>query len=976
MKQARLNLVPIALVASLLLPALGCREEGSAHGPSQGGAGGSFASTAGEPGATLGSVAFRVLRRNTELGDAADNAAGKVAALDARKGEFITAVDTTIPFDQVNGLSSTLEDVIKLVDDGTLPALTSNVASILDLLGNDPQDPQKLTLSALAKLSTARSAVGKDQALKLAGRLLAYPELEAVLKAIATLVQENDGLDAAGRPTAAERDLLSDLIGTASRLLRDLERPASSAPAAPSKLVTTLLEPVEIRGGVQVGAPAWAVRTDANGNPKVRVDAATGRLYAPFVDANRDGTADVNAAGDPVDAGGAKIDITAFGDAGRRDADGRALSGGGQLLYEYFDVKRTTLGQVLMLAGQIWGKDVPLDLLRAVDATSTRVSRTDASGTYIAYSDDNPALDLAWAGLEIFRYRDAPKLLESMASLIRSDERRAERILVHLAKVIDILDRQQLQGGGNRKLIDDLVPLLDRVFESNGGGQAGADSLAKIVLDTFRTEITRVRRIPHGLAEMMKYSDYPSRTLTQPGMKSCLEQLMDMMAEANQCNVWPFGNMAEFYLDAMAGTKSILGLQISVYTINQLLDIPILRQLLCSQISPGNIRALHAFAQSGALDSLVPIARAFSTRGQTALLKNIFLALGANYEAALRPNEAVVVQVLDSGAVEELFDALNVMTTMRVPVTGEPVTDVVAQFIAALVDDDRPVFDRHGVRKTSLLHLLLDPLSAMGARIDASGVRAQYDRAVTNIITTVLATTIHDNGTPQNAADDYEALLNHGLIKLAAAGLESAADALSFDPTTRAREITDYQANVVKLFSGRDVPVLVDVTLAIERSPARRRLLDAAVNLLTPNLNVRNDIYGSILEVAAGALQARGDPQALVDVLRFAGRALDPARGWSKPIVLGLVKLVGGAQKPVVIAILKNALDRGPAGNARSPAETLFSILDDVQRQSRSYASAITAQSIADAARKAAEFIRDREKGLEHIYDLVRTRRR
>src|SRR6185295_19884734 len=66
---------------------------------------------------------------------------------------------------------------------------------------------------------------------------------------------------------------------------------------------------------VQLGAPAWIVRVDVNGNPAVATD-AQGKLLAPFVDRNADGAADVDAQGRPVGVTGTAIDIPPFGTPG------------------------------------------------------------------------------------------------------------------------------------------------------------------------------------------------------------------------------------------------------------------------------------------------------------------------------------------------------------------------------------------------------------------------------------------------------------------------------------------------------------------------------------------------------------------------------------------------------------------------------------------------------------------------------------
>jgi len=976
------------VVSQVAIGGPGCRERGSAQGPGRGG-NAANAATGQTQSSTLGELGFRILRRNLELGTPTGTAQAQVAALDARRGEVVAAIDTIVPPSISGQLSVTLGDVVALVRDGTLPSLTDSLASVLDLVAlapqdpGDPQDPQRITLEALARMTRARSPVGASEAMKLGGRLLAYPELDELLRGIAGLVQENDGLDAQGRPNA-ERDLLGEDLALITRALRDLPRQAQSAatPAAPSKLTTALLEPVTLRGGLQTGAPAWSVRADANGNPKVNVDPGTGRLYAPFVDRDNDRVADIDAGGNPIDAQGAAITLAPFGNDGRRDAEQRLVDAQGRPVLDYFDVKKTALGQVALILGRLLERDVPLDLLHAIDRSGSRTTQQDANGTFVGYADDHPATDLAWALLEVFRYRDAPKLLDSAAKLIRQDPRKAERILVHLVRVIDIIGRQPASQATSqatgRSALDDLVPLLDKVFESGGGGQTGADSVARDILRTFRTEMQRLRRIPVGLAEMMKFSDYAARTPTGPGQKSCLEQLMDMMAEANGCDSWPFGNMAAFYLDAMAGNKRILGITINIHTINQLLDIPFLRSLLCSRISAGNIRALHAFAQSGALDALIPIVKAFSDRGQTTLLKNIFLSIGASYPGSLRPNEATLVQVLESGVVEEVFDALNTLSTMTVPGTAEPVNDVVAQFVAAIVDVNRSVRDRRGATHLSLLHLVLKPVEELSQRIDQRGLRATWDRAVQGALDVALETTQVNFGSSQSPSVET-GLLYHGLVKVLAGGLETLSAAMSLDPVARNRDITTYQRDAASLMTGRAIPLIVDNVLTIERSPSRVRILASIRNVFTPNLSARHDIYGSVLEVLATALQMRsGDPAATTDVLRFAGRALDPARGLSKPIIVSLMRLLAGRGNTTVTAILRNALDRGPAGTGRAPAETLLSAWDDIAAAGRPQGASsgpTTAQDVADGAAEAARFLRDRQSGLAYVYDNLLGRR-
>jgi hypothetical protein len=949
----RLTIYTIA-VSQIALGVCGCRQQ---SGGASSGAGNALNAASSQSNVSVGEIAFQVARANAA--QAADHPQEKTAALDARHQDFVQAIDTMLPQAIIGQTSSVLDDVVALVQDGTLPDLTNNLANVLDLLANDPQDPQQLTLNALASLSNARAAVDKDTLLRLGSRLLAYPDLSNLFQAIVTVVQANDGSN-------GSRDLLTDLLGVGSRVLEGLARPQPGAPAPASDLVNALLESIELRGNQQVGSPAWAVRADVNGNPAVARDPSTGLLYAPFVDAA--GVAAVNAGGDPIDGSGNVISIPAFGTSGARDADDRALAYDGNPLYVYFDSKKTALGEVLTMAGALFQKDVPNNLLQSFDGIAGRVQRTDANGTYTGYASDDPLIDLAWGGLEVFRYKDAPKLLEGLSALIQSDRTKAENLMVKLAQVIDILRNSTFQTAANTggpSTLDQIVPQLNAAFNANGSGQAS--TTARSLLNAFNSQQAQLHNLPAGLAKMMKYTDVDANNnlVAVPGNPSLMERLLDMIREANGCTI-PFSgdNMANVYLDAMAGNYTIFGITISVYTMNSL---SFLFPLLCSQIQQQNLTALNAFAISGALDAMIPIAKVFSDAGQTDQLKNVMLALQVNYDQTMRPNEPVIVQILESGMVEQLFDALNMMTTTQVPSTGELMSDVTADFLAAMVDTSRGIVNRQGQPVMSLLHLVIQPISSLSDRIDQRGLRNRWDAAKNGLLDVALERVMDPTNT-------FQQLKNQGLISITAAALKRAANGMSMLPNVRNQDITTYESNVVDLMTGRNLPVLVDVFSALEQSSVKQAIHDAIVHLFTPDLTVKSDAYGAVLQVLAATLQAKADPVAMTDLLHFAGKVLEPARGLAKPIVEGLMKLLVGKSGNTLLEIIRNGVDKGPNGTARSPIETLFSILDDVQNAGQpagAAPAAVTAQSIKDSVQKLVNFLRD-PNGLGKIWAGIR----
>ena len=147
------------------------------------------------------------------------------------------------------------------------------------------------------------------------------------------------------------------------------------------------------------------------------------------------------------------------------------------------------------------------------------------------------------------------------------------------------------------------------------------------------------------------------------------------------------GNLADLYINMIAGNApSILGISLSISTMNSLLGVGILRQFLCSSLNASDVGVLQDFVDTGSLAAFTPIAKAFSDQGETQLLVNITLALQANYATAMAPNEPAIIKLLNSGAVDQLFDAINQITTITVPSNGEKLIDVLADLITAMVN--------------------------------------------------------------------------------------------------------------------------------------------------------------------------------------------------------------------------------------------------------------------------------------------------
>jgi len=991
------TVVYFLVLAQVLLPGLGCGRDSTSHGvrSAPGGIGGGALA-----GMNIGEVVFRVVR--SQLAASPDHAQEKVTALEARHDEFVAAVNATLTADSLQQLGPTLRSVLELVDDGTLPAMTENIALILEMVLTEPD---QRTLKALAALQNTRSVVPAGDTREFAARLVNYREIEQLFEAISEIIRLNDGVDDAGRPNG-EQDLVREVLDVASRKLKEAGQPAAPASTAPgggaaggllAGIGDELLKHAPLRGTSTFGVPAWVARADAKGNAEVAVDPVTRTLYTPFTDRDRDLVADTDADGYPVDAAGARIDIAPFGHQGLRDGDGRAMAHDGRTLYVYVDAKQTLLAHFLTLAGEALRRDYGsqvADILQVVlgpQVANDNGTPLDPSDDFQGYAADNPVPDLLYGGLETFKYPHSPKVCRAVSALADRDPRKAEQLLLGLGKVLEKLRPVSLQGQSpsaqSRQLTDQLVALFDQVFETGTGrllidviyriGQSARDLPAELAL--MARYRTIVRNPATGRVDLSR--SVPVDYNAAPGTfnRSVLHQLCDLVAHADQCRTFIFfgGSLADTVLNLMASQSPQTVAQLSA----ALQGLKPLVSLYCPPIA-NDIDAIDGLVQSGALDAFLPIAKAFKDKGRIDLLKNILITLDRSYLTVLRPSEPSMYDVLASGGVEHIFDVLAIATQVRDPLTNETCADILADAIGDLVDDDRVVVDRRGRRVQSLLHLLLNPLRTMEDRLAAAGSLGQLNDLMFNVTDLLVERRVNDNGTPGNPGDDFEELVQPSLVPFVARMLDLMARNLPTTSSARISYIAQQQQDSVRFFMGRDFAALVRLVDALKRAPGSGAIRLAVMNLLTPQANPQDDVFGSLLKLAAVALQTRVDSAPVRDLAAFLGAVIDPAANRIVPLLSGLTALMRAQAGHAFLALLRNYLNPAPPGAGllpgQSPAEVIGSVMEDIRAAGNGGQTpgAATVQEIDDGIRGIVTFIRDRQSGLAYIFDVIRGRRR
>lgn len=969
-----------ALAFTQLFWAAGCRQS---TGSGSSGASGSTAAAA-TAGVNLGQILYDLLHHTYET----KGQTAQAQVLEARKVEFIAAINRILPGDVSSNLFPTLRGLLPIVDGGAVDRAAVDVDAIITELLADPSTMDAL-VTLLASSSSGGGSSHADRGRnQLISRLLAYPELETASRAIFELVRDNDGVDEQGQPNG-EKNLLAQLQGMLSRTLLDYQ-PApgtgNSLAHALETLSQALLSDQPLKAFPDLGAAAWAVRLDLHGNPAVAADPATGRLPAPFVDADADGAADVDAQGRPVDAAGTPIEIAPFGNDGRRDSHGRALSAGGAPYYVYFDAKRTLVSEVLLLTGELLKKDAASGLVSVLDGVVDRVpddnGTADPSDDYETLSLDNPLLDLTHANFEMVKRTSVCDLLRGLAEVVKQDpvkfSEMVDNLVVAISKASSAAASVPAQAGASQALLDDLLPMVEDALRPRGRNV----SAVRALLQAFNTEQRRLQNLPASFARMMKYHDYRTRTLADATHKSIMQRVVEMMERANTCNVLGGSpsNMADFYLAAMAGDASVIGINISIGTINKLVDVSIIRALLCSAITPDDVRALKDFDDTGALEAMKPICKVFQDRGEITLLKNIMLGLGRHYDRAMRPTEPTAVAILESGGVEKLFKSIDAMTQVRVPGSNEVVADVLADTLAQVVDSTQPSYDRHNRPHRSLAKLMLEPLDDLSARCTQRGLKPRMDAMMTAVGDVLLQTYVDDRGTPQTS-DDVErwkwGALNTSLGQI----IESLADLIPAVPADRATWAYDQQRSMEQLLGGRDAATLLDVLKTIEASPQQVAIHSAVGNLFTPNPNAAQDAFGGIVVLLADALAKKPasaatpiDQQALAAVLHFFGRQLDPSTGNFNGVVEVLRKLISADEGLLVLRLARNSFDMGANGTDEPAAATLQSIFADVGNAGGA-AAPMTVADLEQTLRQAQEFINDPVNGLPRYLSRIKARR-
>jgi hypothetical protein len=955
--------------------------------------------------ATLGELVYRILKGNLE--ESATCPGEYVEALETNHTDFVTTFDYALS----NNIKDDLPDILggtiqPVVESGDLPELVDALAEALALLISDEFDADREVLTSLADLATTRTMLESSMAITLVNRLLADPTLPDKVHALAGLAAEHDGVDYA----------LDELLEMVSRNLSEEREPSECSGLALDDLEDTLLRTEGFREAFDMGAPAYVARMDANGNPIVRLDPVRGALPLPFADKDHNGKADVNDDGQLIDSKGEVIEVTTLGTGEGYGADGRALNPNGGVLYEYDDAKRMGLSWALQIFRDALEADVHHDLVGATNAALGRAMPcSDGTTTCYSYPSDKHVLaDLAHLILEIGKYDRALAFVDTMSVIVNDNPALADRLFVQLGHVIDGLYTTDLSIT-DPALIEtgiDLMPMMEAMFATSNGS---AVSTPRLLMQTLHDLGETADAFPTRLGYLIDYRKLvksPACTNHPPNLtssiavdydepryylsydnRSVLEQVIELLevADCGDFGVLGGGSLAYNFLELMADQDpvsvcnliddfmSILGFTGSFGEATVSGFITVFSGGACDggQIYDA-LSALDGLAKSGGLDAMLPLAKVFKDQGQLDLLIELLrfvaddLQLDEDADPAtqsvVRRLEPALSEMIASGAVDTMFDVLDILVTVPASDGDGTLADVMIDSIARAVEMGTVETRTGAVADTSLALETLEGLHTLVIRLEAADGADDLRRLLE-------WTTSHLRET--RVVSGKEQLKNPNLRPLLGMLLDVAEDAGDLPHAQYLCYMDEFQQGTSDFLLGRDFATFIRLGELLETSASGPAMEDWLTSALRPQPDApETELYGPLMQLAVAALGSDFADADLGGLLRWLAAVSDQRHGDARELVGILDDILASDENQAMLNIGRSLLAPGPLESGERPISTMADTFIDVAEVNPSdmcgpTRTEITAADMEDVLAPIVSFLQDDEGGIGAVWRLV-----
>ena len=431
----------------------------------------------------------------------------KVATMLQNREKLVKAVNLIFPDSELSDLQDYLVGILPLTDNDKFPNLIKKTAEVLK---NDLEQDSGLHTS-LVRLDRRVGYRPRTVCLGILREALQYDKLHPLLNTVLAFAAEG------GKGHAPMMKLL-DALSFEMRTARRVDDKSQAKPLHQGSSERTLLLGLDLLmkqdAALDTKAePMLLVRRDWRGVARVRRDPKTGALPAPFLDANKDGLADITNYGDYLTQGKKPAPKPFYYDkdkkadvAPARDKLGRAVDGDGKLMFDYIDLDTTLLAALSRDAVSIMDekKDVAMELplgMAALMGPRKAMTKT-ADKRSISYNGFDvkkaPLLDLAHAVFTTFRDPSVDGTLEGVKLLVTKHQSPTARLVKSLLDVKDLGKKfpgAKIEDGS--VLWDQAVVVLQKIAAKPGL----LEDIIKALADR------RSRNLGVIIANYMKYRD-------------------------------------------------------------------------------------------------------------------------------------------------------------------------------------------------------------------------------------------------------------------------------------------------------------------------------------------------------------------------------------------------------------------------------------------------------------------------------------
>lgn len=905
----------------------------------------------------------------------------RLAAFTAHHADFVQAIDTMIPPDMVNGaLPDTVgASLLPLVDDGSLPALTTHIADMLTVLTGPIYDPDHATIEALLHVINQPNVISRDHVYALLSQLLKTVDAKQWLHQIAILAQT----------PVDHTNVVAGFIDVGRHQIARFAQPLGCDPvpathASSDETVDTTSVRSILLHSVPLNRP--------NG------PALAEHLNAPFTYAHTDDDGSVS--------------------QGIRDA------------------QTTGLAYATELFADAASAGIVYDVFSLVAASMPNtVPCHDGTPHCESYPDhDNAYADLAYLGFEMLRYPRALPLLTTWHQLIHDNPLLTERILVALGKMLRAIEQSHITWTEPAlfDMAQSMMPLVATMLAVDPHSSTSTpEQLLEVLHDLGRT----AREFPPQLSNTITYVnltkdrvctdakinvghstpvDYTKPRWIQAGHntfrdnRSALEQIIELMVTAD-CGTVPFTQktVTEYLIHVLAdknpGTvctaiDALFGVLNILPSVSEAFGATALDMIGCDgSVVWGNLHALDQLARSGALDTFLPLARVFVDHDHVRTLLQLFTVVyddlmldedtSATTHSTIRRLLPVLKQILDAGVADSLFDLDALLVTIPNPDHTGTMANESMRALDFMLSTQHPVHTRQGVaQNTSLALEAVKALQRIVSRLHAADVvdtdpahsQAGNIDTVLHYASTLLTQTYIDNRETSAPEDDVERLLERRLLPLLQEGLDISMQLATGNGAHQQCVLDALQQRINGFLTSADFVHTVRVLNAFSGFAGRQTITQiilatmAEATASAPHA----PLHQAFLQVMAEALQMSIDPNDVYTIAAYIAYVMQPEQLASNLFIATADHILWNDPHDTMMTIARNGLASASPGTP-PPMDAVLNAIRDVIQIRTEHAcqlhqeAAWTTTQVTDVLQGAASFMRDDAHGLGSIYRLI-----